>query len=78
VIAVGQAGRAGLVSRIEPSGTTAWTRLLRLGDRTKVTYVANDAANGLLLGGAMATGAKPWSLFIARVTSTGELGRPRS
>ena len=78
VIAVGQAGGAGLVSRIEPDGTTAWTRRLRLGDITKVTYVVNDPANGLLIGGAVATGAKPWSLFIARVTPSGEIGTTMS
>lgn len=74
VIGVGQAGRAGLVARIEPTGTIAWTKLLRMEDRTKVTYVVDDPVDGLLIGGAVATGSKPWSLFVARMTASGDVG----
>jgi hypothetical protein len=74
VIAVGDGGgRAGLIARIEPTGTIAWTKLLRLDRSTRVIDVTDDPANGLMIAGAVAAGSKPWSLFVARVTGSGDI-----
>ena len=76
VIAVGNgAGQAGLIARIEPTGTIAWTKPLRLDRSTRVIDVIDDAANGLIIAGAVAADSKPWSLFVARMTGSGDIAR---
>ena len=76
VIAVGdRAGQAGLIAKIEPTGTIAWTKLLRLDRSTRVIDVIDDAANGLIIAGKVAAASKPWSLFVARMTPSGDIAR---
>jgi hypothetical protein len=76
VIAVGHTDSHGLIVKIEPSGSIAWTRTLQLADVTQVAGVVADAAGGVVIAGTFRSRATPSSLFVAGVTGAGEIRGP--
>jgi hypothetical protein len=67
----------GLVVKMEPRGSIAWTKTVRLGDRTEVRGVAAADGGRVVIAGALEDRANHWSVFVSTVTSDGEVDAPR-
>src|SRR5262245_5488911 len=79
VIAVGDRQRFGLIASIDTAGATSWTKLLRLDDMTRLHAVLDDAGDGFVVAGAAtAFTSKPWSVFVARLTPSGDIAKHTS